>query len=51
MIVKLQDDTYHEEQTSEHDSVLTDVFRSKANHSTRARASREISAPGPQALC
>jgi len=28
MIVKLQDDTYHEEQTSEHDSLLTALFKS-----------------------
>jgi hypothetical protein len=27
----LQDDTHHEEQTSQHDFLLTDLFRSKAN--------------------
>ena len=29
MIMKLQDDTYHEEQTSQHDSLLTDLSRSE----------------------
>jgi len=40
MIVKLQDDAHHEEQTSEHNSLLTDLLRWKANRSAAAGASQ-----------